>query len=230
MAQYIIADLQMLRLACGNKGSPRFGDYFHRWVADLLEDVAIALSRLRVPAGRAADIHAAVLALNVVSVSYQLSQNAGSKALYIPLAVPVNKKAALKADLSLNRLCRVAGALSNQNVLIDQPGVSCDKALGVPDREHLRDGGRIIFKPGDGALCVAKVKSEKSLHLIFLPAPYQKVSPFHIPPCALPKSLPISHSSLRDSSDQDRSVLHERRAESPTPLRGHLIEPALCIG
>ncbi len=154
----------------------------YRRVADLLKNITVALSRLRVPAGRAADVHAAVLALNVVSVSYQLTKNAGGKALYVPLTVPVNKETALEADLALDRLRRIAGALPYQNVLIDQPGVSCDKALGVPDREHLRDSGRIIFKPGNGALGVAKVKSEKSLHLTFLPVLCQKVSPSYIPP------------------------------------------------
>ena len=71
------------------------------------------LSGVPVPAGRAADIEAAVLILYKISAAVELSENASREAPYVCRALAVSKEAALEAELSFYGIVRVAGLFTH---------------------------------------------------------------------------------------------------------------------
>ena len=48
--------------------------------------------------------------------------------------------------------------------MIAKPRIGGDETLAVSDGQHFRDGLSLFVQPGDGALGISKVKSEKPVH------------------------------------------------------------------
>ena len=166
MSQDIVSDLQMFGLAGADQGRPGFRDDPGGRIAHLFKDPPVSLPGVLVPTGRTADVETAVLSLDQVSVLIELAQDAGREAADIRFAFPVRQEMALEAKLAFRRPGVVAGAFSYDQLLVEEPGIGCDKALRLADRQHLRLFCPFFGKYTDGTFRVAQVKTKKSFHNI----------------------------------------------------------------
>ena len=123
----------MAGLAGADQGGAGLGDDPDGRIARLLKDLSVALPLGFVPAGRAADVKAAVLALDQAAGHVEFAQDTAREAPYIPHDGRVRQKAALEAQAALRRVRRIAGLLSDQELARAQAGIGRDKAARLPD-------------------------------------------------------------------------------------------------
>ena len=133
MGENVVADLQMLGLAGADQGRTGFRDHLDRRVSGLFKEEAVTLPGVPVPSGGAADVKAAVLILDQVSVLIELSQHACGEGADVLFALRIREETALEADLPLHRIRAVAGGFTDQKLSGHQPGIGSDKAFRVPD-------------------------------------------------------------------------------------------------
>ena len=173
----------MAGLAGADQGGPGLGNNPHGRVSRGLEDLPVALSVRAVPAGRTADIKAAVLSLDEASRHVQFSQDSSREALDIPGAGRICQKTAFKAQASFDRVRSVTGLFPDQELSGAQTGIGRNETARLPDGHHLRLGLLIFFQICNSTLGVAEVKSKIPVHGSSFPA---------VPPCK-PLSASLSH-------------------------------------
>ena len=142
--------------------------------------------------------------------------HAACKAADIRFTLPVRQEVALEAEFAFRRSGMVTGAFSYDQLLIEEPGVGCDKALRLTDPQHLRLFCSFSGKYTDGAFRVAQVKTKKSFH---------KYHRFFYQICGSACCRSASVYSRGKAFLQQYAVLHQGRTQGAVRLGRHHVEP-----